>query len=93
MDPRITYSQYDICLQTYRPTRLYADFKLCVFLYVNDILLIGDSINQINEYKKQLCEHFDMVEVGEIKSFLGLEIERNRKNKTLIIGSLINPKY
>ena len=49
-----------------------------VSLYVNDMLLIGNNMDEIEEVKKQLSSKFDMKDLGVVAFILGMEIKRDQ---------------
>lgn len=48
-----------------------------VLVYVDDILISGDSKTDIAALKKLLCQSFHMKDLGEPRYFLGIEIDRS----------------
>ena len=52
-------------------------------LYVDDMLIAGSSITEINRLKQQLAEHFEMKDLGPAKQILGMRIFRNRSEGVL----------
>ena len=48
-----------------------------VALYVDDMFLIGNSMDAIKEVKKKLSSNFDMKDLGATKFILGMEIKRD----------------
>ena len=51
--------------------------KLAVVLvYVDDLIIIGDDEDEIRRTRENLAIHFQMKELGELKHFLGLEVDR-----------------
>ena len=54
-------------------------------LYFDDIILAGPSIECIEDCKKELLKEFDMKDKGDLKYFLGLEIDYDRKKGVLKI--------
>lgn len=46
-------------------------------VYVDDLLITGNSTSDINWLKSMLASHFHMKDLGEVKYFLGLEIHRS----------------
>ena len=77
-------SENDLCLYT----KCSENSKIYVLLYVDDLIVA--STNGEEEFKKNLEKRFAMKDLGPIKSFLGIEITRNRSAKTL---KLCQKKY
>lgn len=48
-----------------------------VDVYVDDVLIAGDNVSEINALKQFLDDQFKMKDLGEIHYFLGLEVVRN----------------
>ena len=76
-----TYS--DSGVYVYR--RQKGDSITIIILYVDDITLMGDSKNHILQVKRSLAKTYEMTDLGEIQSFLGMRISRDRPNRTLYI--------
>ena len=59
-----------------------------VFLvhYVDDILLIGNSVKVLSDVKGYLKKQFDMKDLGEVNYILGIKLLRDRKNKVLALS-------
>lgn len=53
-------------------------------LYVDDIIVTGNQPSYISELVSQLRSHFDMTDLGPLKYFLGLEINRTNNDITVI---------
>ena len=58
---------------------------IIIAIWVDDILLFSTSINAIDAVKKALAEEFSMKDVGELAYFLGIQVSRDRANKTIMI--------
>jgi hypothetical protein len=58
---------------------------LIVILYVDDLLLFLDIVREIQPLKEALSATFEMKDLGEAKYILGINIRRNRTEKTLMI--------
>jgi len=56
---------------------------IILLLYVDDMLIAGSSINEINLVKQQLAKEFEMKDLGPAKQMLGMRISRNRSEGTL----------
>jgi hypothetical protein len=50
-----------------------------IAVYVDDIILACNDINEMNLLKKQLKANFEMKDLGNLRWFLGMEITRDRK--------------
>jgi Reverse transcriptase (RNA-dependent DNA polymerase) len=59
--------------------------KLCVTVYVDDLLLFGKDMKNINWLKKQLATKFDMKDLGEVHHYLDMKLVRDRKKKTITL--------
>ena len=57
-----------------------------IYLYVNDLIIIGSACKLIEEIKIQLSQEFEMKDLGELHYYLGLEVWR-QSSKTLITQS------
>ena len=77
--PGYTKSEYDHCLYFKKLN----DIFIILVLYVNDILIVSDSMDEINKLKAQMARTFDMKDLGDAKQILGIEIHRDRKNGKL----------
>ena len=73
-------SKFDTCLYF---KGLKTKSVLYVLLYVDDILLISESIDNITNIKSELQKHFDMKDLGPAKRILGIKIKRNRTKNLL----------
>ena len=56
-----------------------------IILYVDDITLLGDSSKEISQIKLVLSNWFEMTDLGEIESYLGVQIMQDHLRKTLEI--------
>lgn len=50
-----------------------------ILLYVDDLIITGDAVNEIQMVRENLSVRFLMKDLGELNHFLGLEVERNAK--------------
>ena len=56
------------------------DSRLAIVLvYVDDLIIIGDYSAEIQRTKKNLSVWFQMKELGVLKHFIGLEMERTKE--------------
>ncbi|KAF5472444.1 hypothetical protein F2P56_009163, partial [Juglans regia] len=56
---------------------------IALLIYVDDVILASDSIDQINIVKKFLHDSFTIKDLGELKYILGLEVARSAKGITV----------
>lgn len=54
-----------------------------ILVYVDDLILAGTKLNEINRFKKLLDEKFSIKDLGELKYFLGFEVARNQHGISL----------
>jgi hypothetical protein len=54
-----------------------------VYLYVNDMLLIGNNMDAIKEVKKYLPSKFNMKDLGASNFILGMDIKRDRATRKI----------
>ena len=54
--------------------------KMAVLLvYVDDIILTSDDINEMNRLKTSLAKEFEIKDLGALRYFLGMEVARSKK--------------
>ena len=58
---------------------------LVIAVYVNNIIIIGQTKAIINNFKMQLSKHFNIKDLGEAADYLSIEIVQNRVAGTLKI--------
>jgi hypothetical protein len=61
------------------------DGPLIVILYVDDITIMGRSLKAVKKLKSDLAERYEITDLGEISSYLGIKITRDRPTKRLDI--------
>ena len=71
-------SEYDHCLFYGEATYL--------IMYVDDILIAAKSNDELKVIKEVLMKNFNMVDLGDVVSFLGIQIRRDRIQKKLYIS-------
>ena len=49
-----------------------------VSLYVDDLLVTGSSMKQIDNFKKEMKDVFEMTDLGRMTFFLGMEIQQKQ---------------
>ena len=81
-----------MCEQGYQKTTSYHcvfirnysnDDFIILLLYVDDMLIPGENISNINRLKKQLGESFSMKDMGAAKQIIGIIIMCDRKEMKL----------
>lgn len=50
---------------------------LCVLIYIDDLLIIVNSLSVITKFEASLSAIFHMKDLGTLKYFLGIEVARN----------------
>ncbi len=53
---------------------------------MDDFLIFGPSLEEINRLKDQITEIFEIKDLGPIYYFLGIQILRDRENRTIKIN-------
>jgi hypothetical protein len=53
--------------------------------YVDDMLITGPDITEINKVKEALKKEFEMDDLGPVNYFLGVRIVRNRANRSIAL--------
>ena len=56
-----------------------------VVLYVDDLLLLGDSKPFIEQIKNHLKKEYQMTDLGPVERFLGLRIRRDRQKRQILV--------
>ena len=60
----------------------YDDESFCILLlYVDDILIVGNSSSQISDLKTQLSGEFEMKDLGAMNQILEIKVLRERKDR------------
>jgi transposase InsO family protein len=57
-----------------------------VALYVDDLLLVTDSLPLLATLKHDLSNRFEMTDLGEVQYILGLQVTRDRLRRTLTLS-------
>jgi len=66
------------------------DRKVLVLVYVDDLVLAAANVKDISWIKASLTKAFEMTDLGELTTFLGLQVSRDRSKRLL---SLYQEKY
>lgn len=57
-----------------------------ILLYVDDLLIISNDLNRIKIIKQLLSKEFEMTDIGEADTFLGMQIQRDAANKMISLS-------
>ena len=60
-------------------TKVRNDKITIVLVYIDDLIIIRDDEAKLDQIKGNLSIHFQMKELGELRHFLGLEVERTKE--------------
>jgi hypothetical protein len=52
---------------------------LVISLYVDDLIVTGSNIQQVEEFKQKMMQVFEMTDLGLISFFLGMEIKQSKE--------------
>jgi hypothetical protein len=94
--PRQWYLKFDKFMTEQGYSRCHSDhcvyFKriengsyIILLLYVDDMLVVGSNMQDINVLKKKLANSFAMKDLGVAKKILGMRITRDMKNHNLTL--------
>ncbi|GJS43737.1 transposable element [Tanacetum coccineum] len=81
-ESKYTRSKYDHCVYL---KKLQDGSFVYLLLYVDDMLIASQSLDEIETLKTQLKSKFEMKDLGEAKMILGMEIVRDRKLRKLCL--------
>ena len=76
MESKYTRSKYDHCVNL---KKLQDESFIYLLLYIDDMLIASQSLEEIEKLKTRLKSEFEMKDLGEAKMILGMEIVRDRK--------------
>ena len=67
-------------------------FDIIIAVYVDDILLIGKHLDNIDYIKEKLSKAFSMKDMGQVNFILGIQIKYDRENgrSQICLGSYID---
>ena len=57
-----------------------------VGVYVDDIILAGKTVRQVEEIKRDLSQEFDIKDLGKLGYFLGMKVVQNEESQSIWIG-------
>ena len=75
--------EYDCCAYH---KKLHGDTRIYLVLYVDDILIATQNMEDIEELKRSLSAEFEMKDLGAARKILGVEIYRDRTKKKLFFS-------
>lgn len=78
---KFTRAKADYCLYHTK----YQGKVLLVGCYVDDLIITGSCPRTIRRFKADIAKRFKISDLGELKWILGMEVERDRKNKKLTL--------
>jgi hypothetical protein len=95
--PRQWYLKFDRFMTEQGYSRFHSDHCVCfkklengsfiiLLLYVDDMLVAGSNMQNINVLKKKLANSFAMKDFGAAKKILGMRITRDKKNHKLTLS-------
>ena len=79
IDLGFTTNEMDPCLFVF----VNREIIILAVLYVDDIIMTGNDVKLLNEYKNKLQAKFRMKDLGEPNEYLGITIMRDRSIKSL----------
>jgi transposase InsO family protein len=66
--------------------RLEGEAKVIIALYVDDLILISNRLNELKAVKSNLAAAFKKIDLGEIHYCLGIQVLRDRANRAVTLG-------
>lgn len=70
---RDAYSDYSLF------TMMKGKMQLNVLVYVDDLIIAGNDLVALTQFKSYLGQCFKMKDLGKLKYFLGLEVARSKQ--------------
>lgn len=61
-------------------------FSVWVVVYVDDLAIVSSDLDQVSAVKRTLASHFSIKDLGEISSFLGIQVRRDTKSRSLVLS-------
>ena len=65
-------------------TRRLVGFFIALVVYVDDILIASNNVQEVEALKVSLDQHFKLKDLGGLKYFLGLEIARSDDKENML---------
>jgi hypothetical protein len=50
-----------------------------ISLYVDDILVAGSNLEEVENIKRQFTKRYEMMDLGELNCYLGMKISRTKE--------------
>ncbi|KAJ0617795.1 putative RNA-directed DNA polymerase [Helianthus annuus] len=87
--PRAWFGKFTLAMKEYGYHQSNADHTLflkrrnglvtCLIIYVDDMIITGDDVEEIAQLKRNLFSKFEMKDLGNLKYFLGIEVLRSKR--------------
>ncbi|RVW39236.1 Retrovirus-related Pol polyprotein from transposon TNT 1-94 [Vitis vinifera] len=87
--PRAWFGRFSLAMRKYGFTQSNSDHTLflkhrlrkatTLIIYVDDMIITGDDIEEISRLQGQLATEFEMKNLGGLKYFLGIEVTRSKQ--------------
>ena len=90
--PRIWYNTLSTFLEGLGFTALSSDMgvfakgHVSIAVYVDDLLVMGPSLKEIQEVKDTLKRRFEMVDLRPCSYYLGISVKRDRQNREIYLS-------
>ena len=78
----------DTCVYIYRKNGV----VIILTLYVDHLLLVGADIQVIESIKQTLMKRFKMTDMGDVSPVLGMQVTRDRQQKTCLLYTSPSPR-
>jgi hypothetical protein len=96
--PRAWNQKLDAFLKSIEFTRSDADFsvyvaqvadvKFFIVVYVDDLILVCNNKDKLLQVKEELSRKFEMKDLGDLRFFLGMEVERDCAQPLLYVNQI-----
>jgi hypothetical protein len=60
-------------------------YKMILLCHVDDLIITGPNHKQIKEISEKISTDIELKYIGEVNTFLGIQMKINKKNKTLLL--------
>ena len=58
-------------------------------VYIDDIILAGKTVKQLEEIKRDLSQEFDIKDLRKLGYFLGMKVVQSEESQSIWIGQLL----